>query len=204
MRRGVLVVLVGIGVVFGVLWFLGFRFNLTASLPLGIYRESSDAPHRGSVVHVCLPRQVAQFARQRGYLGNGRCPAGVRPLGKVVLAVEGDVVTLEREAIRVNGAVVPNSMTVSEDSRGRAIPHYTWGEHRIEPGELWLFSPYHRNAYDSRYYGPVQASQIVSVLEPILTQQLVRAPNGIRSADCAGCSITAEPCHSTNGSKARC
>lgn len=152
-----------------ILWSLGFRVNLTASLPLGVYRASSEPPSRGSIVQVCLPRDVAEFARRRGYLGPGSCPGGVRPLGKAVLAVEGDLVTLSRDEIRVNGTAVPNSRTVSEDSRGREMPHHPWGDHQLMAGEVWLFSPYRLNAFDSRYFGPVSNTEIIKVLRLLWT-----------------------------------
>lgn len=162
-------VLLGAGLAVAGLGVLGFRFNLTSSLPVGVYRVTSAAPARGSIVHVCLPPEVADFARERGYLGPGSCPGGVRPLGKQVLALGGDVVTLRPEAVQVNGVRVPRSATVARDSRGRSLPHYPWGEYQLEPGQLWLFSSYRVNAYDSRYFGPIGADRVVSVLEPVWT-----------------------------------
>lgn len=146
---------------------LGFRINLSASLPVGIYRVTDESPASGSVVYACLPREVAEFARPRGYLGPGSCAGKARPIGKFVLAEAGDVVTITREEIRVNGVAVPESRTASEDSRGRPLPHYPWGDHRLGPDELWLFSPGHRNGYDSRYFGPVRTSDVISVLRPV-------------------------------------
>lgn len=146
---------------------LGFRFNVTPSLPLGVYRATSDPAVPGSVVHVCLPRDVAEFARARGYLGPGSCAGNVRPVGKVVLAAGGDVVTTTRDEIRVNGTPVPRSGTARKDSRGRPLPHHEWGDHRLGPDELWLFSPGATNGYDSRYFGPVRTSNVISVLRPM-------------------------------------
>jgi conjugative transfer signal peptidase TraF len=166
-----LATLIGLGLVVSFLGVIGLRFNVTASLPLGIYRVTADRPTRGSIVHVCLPSNDAEFARQRGYLGPGDCPRGVRPLGKIVLAVEGDRVRLQPESVQINGNAVSNSATATEDSHGRTLPHFPWGEHRLGRGELWLHSPYHRNAYDSRYFGPVQESLVVSVLQPLLTHE---------------------------------
>ena len=162
-------ILLGVGAAIALLGVFGFRFNLTKSLPLGVYRVSPAAVVRGSIVHVCLPRQVAEFARERGYLGPGSCPSGVRPLGKAVLALEGDVVTLRPDGIQVNGETVPRSAIVPRDSRGRPLPHHPWGEHRLGSGEIWLFSPYRPNAYDSRYFGPVKVEQVISVLKPVWT-----------------------------------
>jgi conjugative transfer signal peptidase TraF len=146
---------------------LGFRFNVTPSLPVGVYRVISDPPVPGSVVHACLPRDVAEFARARGYLGPGSCAGNVRPVGKVVLAVGGDVVTTTRNEIQVNGVPVPNSGTASRDSHGRPLPRHEWGEHRLGADELWLFSPGATNGYDSRYFGPVRTSDVISVLRPM-------------------------------------
>jgi conjugative transfer signal peptidase TraF len=160
-------VLLGIGVVTALLGVLGFRFNLTRSLPVGVYRVTPEPAVRGAIVNVCLPREVAEFARKRGYLGPGLCDGGVRPLGKAVLALEGDVVMLRPDGIRVNGIAVPRSATVSRDSRSRPLPHYPWGEYRLEVGELWLYSPYRPNAYDSRYFGPVKREHVVFVLKPV-------------------------------------
>ena len=152
---------------------LGFRFNVTPSLPVGVYRVISDPPVPGSIVHACLPREVTGFARSRGYLGPGSCPGNVRPVGKVVLAVGGDVVTTTRDEIRVNGVPVPDSRTASEDSRGRPLPHPPWGDHPLRPDELWLFSPGVQNGYDSRYFGPVRTSHVISVLRPMRRWGLV-------------------------------
>lgn len=163
----VFMALIALGSGLLLLGLLGFRFNISSSLPPGVYRVVAEPATRGSVVHVCLPVEVAEFARRRGYLGPGSCAAGVRPLGKIVVAIEGDVVALSRDGIRVNGEAMPNSVTVSKDSRGRHLPHFPWGVHRLRRGELWLFSPYHRGAYDSRYFGPVRTAQVVSVLRPI-------------------------------------
>jgi conjugative transfer signal peptidase TraF len=87
----------------------------------------------------------------------------------MVLAVEGDLVSLKSDEIRLNGVGVPNSATVTLDSRGRPLAHFPWGDHRLTAGELWLFSPFRRNAYDSRYFGPVLTAQVVSRLTPLWT-----------------------------------
>lgn len=64
MKR-VIVSLIGLGLVLGQAGALGFRFNLTRSMPLGVYRITSGPPTRGSIVQVYLPSRVAEFARRR-------------------------------------------------------------------------------------------------------------------------------------------
>lgn len=159
----VLAALVALGTLFGL------RLNLTESLPRGVYRTIAEEPRRGSIVIVCLPMHAAELARERGYLGPGSCTGGVRGLGKIVLAIGGDVVALRREGVSVNREPILNSRTLARDSGRRPLPHYPWGNHVLEPRELWLFSPYRPNSYDSRYFGPVDASDVVSVLRPVWT-----------------------------------
>jgi conjugative transfer signal peptidase TraF len=160
---GVLAALVGLGAVFGL------RLNLTESLPRGLYRTIAEEPRRGSIVVVCLPLHAAELARERGYLGPGSCPGGVRGIGKIVLATGGDVVAHREEGISVNRKPISKSPTLARDSRQRALPHYPWGDYALGSGEFWLFSPYRPNSYDSRYFGPVEASHVVSVLRPVWT-----------------------------------
>lgn len=147
----------------------GFRVNVTRSYPLGLYRVvgNASAVERGSVVIVCLPPEWARFALQREILGPGHCEGGSYGLGKMVLATGGDVVELRRDGLTLNGHPVPNSRTLKWDSHGRPMPHYSWGMHVLRPGEVWLFSPYHPAAFDSRYFGPVSTSRIRSVVRPV-------------------------------------
>ena len=160
---------VGFAAVVGLGALLGVRLNLTESLPRGVYRTITEEAGRGSIVVVCLPLDAAELARERGYLGPGSCPGGVRGIGKIVLATGGDIVEHREEGIWVNWRPIANSRTLPRDSRRRALPHYPWGDYVLKARELWLFSPYRPNSYDSRYFGPVDASDLVSVLRPVWT-----------------------------------
>ena len=145
----------------------GLRFQLTASLPQGIYRVVEGAPERGAVVMACLPSPVARLALDRRYVWPGSCPGGEAPIGKVVLAVGGDTVRVGREGLSLNGRGVSNSRPLARDSRGRILDHYPFGTHVLKPGQLWLFSPHHRLSFDSRYFGPVQQSSVLARLAPV-------------------------------------
>src|SRR5258708_39776671 len=73
----------------------GLRLNLTGSLPVGLYVAARAAPVRGALVLVCLPSEVAAFARARGYVPRGgACPGGIVPIGKPIVAMPGDTVTV--------------------------------------------------------------------------------------------------------------
>src|SRR2546422_11670272 len=78
-------------------WLAGLRLNLTGSLPVGLYVASGATSGRGALVLACLPPGVAAFARARGYVPRGgACLGGVVPIGKSVLAMAGDTVTVTR------------------------------------------------------------------------------------------------------------
>lgn len=143
--------------------------NFTRSLPIGIYRRVSGVPTRGDLVVACLPRRAAEFARDRGYLWQGSCPGRVAPVGKVVLALAGDTVSLTRAGFAVNGRPVPSSRVVDRDSKGRAIPHYPFGRYVVRRDEAWLFSSFHPLSFDSRYFGPIRLTDVRARIAALLT-----------------------------------
>lgn len=117
---------------------------------------------RGDVVIVCLGAEQARVARARGYLWRGGCASGVAPIGKYVLAVEGDTVDLTRQGFTVNRRRVLNTTVLEEDGRGRRMVHFPYGTYVVKPGKLWTCSAYHPRSYDSRYFGPVLAHQVLA------------------------------------------
>ena len=98
-----------------VLYGLGVRFTLTPSVPVGLYRYTDEEPRLGALATFCTPDEAATLALQRGYLHRGRCPGGVDPLGKYVLALPGDTVEVRPQGLRVNGEAVPNSAVLWRD-----------------------------------------------------------------------------------------
>ena len=113
----------------------GLRLNLTASLPIGLYRIARGAPERGTIVLVCLPLGVAEFAKARGYLAPlGLCPGGVPPVGKPIVAIPGDTVRVTAIGLFVSGAPVANSRALPVDRKGRRLPHLTLGQYVVRPG----------------------------------------------------------------------
>lgn len=148
----------------------GLRLNLTASLAPGLYRAAPDPLARGSLVLVCLPPHVAAFARARGYVPRGGvCPGGLLPVGKPVIALPGDTVTVTATGLRVNGVGVPNSLALATDRRGRPLPRLPPSSQVVRAGTLWVVSGYARTSFDSRYFGPVALKAVRSSLQPIWT-----------------------------------
>lgn len=117
----------------------------------------------------CVDPQAAALARARGYLGPGPCAGGVQPVLKPVVAVAGDVVEIEPEAVTINGQRLPSSSTAPGDSLGRELRHVAWGRYVVGADELWLVSTRVPNSWDSRYLGPISTAQVWSVARPVWT-----------------------------------
>jgi conjugative transfer signal peptidase TraF len=146
---------------------LSFRLNTSPSLPLGLYRLERARPlARGAFVLACPPLFAASLALARGYLPPGSCPGGVQPLGKLLLALPGDVVSLTPAQILVNGRPLPSSRSVAIDSAGRPLAHFPFGSYRVGRDDLWLFSP-HPRSFDCRYFGPVPRLHLRGTLTPL-------------------------------------
>lgn len=143
------------------------RINFTGSLPQGVYRKVTRLPSRGAVVLVCLPPGVGAFARTRRYVWRGDCPGGVAPVGKVIAAVGGDTVTATDGGLLVNGHSVPNSRPLRQDRQGRPVQRVSNGVYVVSPGEVWLTSSHSSASFDSRYFGPVPTSAVISRIEPL-------------------------------------
>lgn len=164
------------------------RFNLSPSLPLGVYlleparpapggrsggrplpgSRSGGRPLPGDLVLTCPPPPFAHLARTRGYLPAGGCPGGSQPLGKLVLAAGGDRLDVEPAGLTVNGLRLPATPSLAADRLGRPLPHVPPGLRRVAAGDLWLVAP-HPRSLDSRYFGPVGAARVLGRLRPLLT-----------------------------------
>ena len=146
----------------------GYRINLTPSEPLGLWRIAAldRVVSAGDLVFICPPlTSVMREAGRRGYLRFGTCPGGVAPLIKTVIAVAGQQVGIST-SVTVDGRPVPFSYLITRDGKGRPMKPYRGG---IVPEEsVFLHSPF-RNSYDSRYFGPLPASGILGLAQPVLT-----------------------------------
>jgi conjugative transfer signal peptidase TraF len=146
------------------------RVNFTASMPLGIYRleplRNSDVA-RGMIVAVCAPGEAADLGRLRGYLSTGPCPDDTEPLLKVAAGVPGDHVAVSAEGVAVNGCLLPDSRPIALDRAGRRVPPWPRGDYRLGQGQVWLYGSNPRS-WDSRYWGPGAARDIIARAVPIL------------------------------------
>ncbi len=147
------------------------RLNLSSSIPPGLYiargTGTGGLVRRGTLVAACLPIVVAGWGRARGYLHRGSCAGGAAPVGKPVFAIGGDTITIGSSGLELDGDPVARTQPLRQDSHGRYLPRVPDGRYVVQPGEVWLVSTYSLRSWDSRYFGPVSASAIVSTLSPL-------------------------------------
>jgi conjugative transfer signal peptidase TraF len=142
-------------------------YNPSNSVAVGWYRldplqhQSGSSPLRlevGSVVLTTLPPDAAILAAQRGYLPNHI------PLLKRVGAVAPQHVCIVTGQVRIDGASV--GKTLAADRLGR--PLTSWSACRqLQPGELFLLSITNPASFDSRYFGPVNVSDVIGIAHPL-------------------------------------
>lgn len=152
-----------------VTWLAGLRVNLSGSMPVGLYRITRGPPAKGVTVLACLPESVAVFARTREYVPSGRCPGAAAPIGKVVLAMPGDSVEVTDSGLIVNGRPVQNTKPLAVDGAGRPLPRFPDGTYVVAGDEVWLYSPYSKRSFDSRYFGPLPLGSVLNRVLPLWT-----------------------------------
>jgi len=140
-------------------------WNFTESVPTGLYAISDVKPVKGDLV--ALAPAGATEAVLRAY--------GVLPVGKVLLkrlsAVEGDTVCRSGVSITINGDQAATARPALRD--GLALP--AWRGCRVLGADDVLVLAPHPRSFDSRYFGPVDASQLIGVATPLLTFPLPEA-----------------------------
>ena len=134
-------------------------WNLSVSVPIGLYVIDAGAPRLGDYVLIQLPAVVAELASERGYL-----PTGVALLKKVS-AAQNDRVCRIGQQIIINGIAIARA--AARDLSDRPMPVWT-GCRNLKAGDVFLLGggPY---SFDSRYFGPVSSGDVVGRATPLAT-----------------------------------
>lgn len=136
-----------------------FVYNHSDSAPRGWYVvEAANRVRPGDLVVVRLRREAAVLAAERKYL-----PKGV-PLLKSVAAIAPQHVCSDETGVRIDGELVASAMAA--DANGRPLAPWR-GCRRLDGRELFLLSA-HPRSFDSRYFGPVDAPQVLGRARPLL------------------------------------
>ena len=148
--------------------FGGVRVNASASLPIGLYKKTSDKSVR--LVEFCPAEPSGILSARRSYRRPGNCPDGAEPLMKPIVAVAGDTVDVSPRGVAVNGKLLPNSAARPFDTKNRPLQHWPYGTYRVAPDTAWVISSFNSRSFDSRYFGPIAISSIRRHLRPLLTE----------------------------------
>jgi type IV secretory pathway protease TraF len=96
----------------------------------------------------------------------GRCPGGVEPVVGLVIAIPGDQVdVIPGAGLQVNGSLIPGTLPLDRDSRGRPMPVFPTGRYDLQVSQYWIRGS-DPDSFDSRYFGPVVEQEIVSTAVP--------------------------------------
>ncbi len=87
---------------------------------------------------------------------------------KPVVARSGDVVSVSKRGVAVNGRAIPNSAPLLKDTANRPLTPWRFGAYTVQPGTVWVVSSYHSRSFDSRYFGPISETRIRGRLRPLL------------------------------------
>jgi conjugative transfer signal peptidase TraF len=140
-------------------------------MPVGLYRSRPDADAGalvpGTIVAVCLSERLATWGRRRGYLMRGRCPDGTAPIGKPIFAASGDTVMVTSSGLARNRIPTADTRPLAHDRAGRSLRRIPCGTYLVALGQLWLVSTHTASSWDSRYFGPVPAADVIAILRPI-------------------------------------
>ena len=136
-------------------------YNPTDSAPRGWYVVvPMTRAHPGDYVVALLPSDTATLAATRGYL-----PRSV-PILKQIAAVAGQLVCIRDTVVYIDGNAV--ARTLDSDAKDRPLTAWTPCRHLISD-ELFLLNPHNQASFDSRYFGPLDASFVRGRAIPLAT-----------------------------------
>ncbi|MFO8834974.1 conjugative transfer signal peptidase TraF [Legionella pneumophila serogroup 1] len=147
---------------------IGFRINLTESIPIGLYRITSVTPIKNAYVIFCPDdRESFRLARNRGYINQGLNCGGYGYLMKKVVAVSGDTLSVTNKGVFVNHMLIPYSKPKLQDGMNRALPQLQVTNYSLQKDEIMTMTSQSEWSFDGRYYGLVHTRQIKGMLTPI-------------------------------------
>ncbi|WP_026784624.1 S26 family signal peptidase [Pleomorphomonas koreensis] len=142
---------------------LRFVWNVSSSVPIGLYRiEPVDRLEITDLVAVMPDEPLADYMVERGYIGRGV------PLLKHVAALPGQDVCRTGRTITVDA--VPFGDALDRDRLGRDLPVWQ-GCERIADGDLFLMNSSVRDSLDGRYFGPIPARAVIGKATPLYTDE---------------------------------
>jgi conjugative transfer signal peptidase TraF len=133
----------------------------------GLYRLVEGSPSRGGFVAFYLSKDWSDLALERGYLKYGFLNLRERPTLKHVAGSQGDRVKINSSGVWVNGSLLNSSAALNADAKGRLMPKFFLQELTLKKGEFLVISHLKTNGLDSRYYGVLNETNLISKAVPI-------------------------------------
>ncbi|MDG6882828.1 conjugal transfer peptidase TraF [Phocoenobacter uteri] len=161
------IIILSIGFLFIVSgYFLGIRINTTPSIPVGIYKIIDKTPEKGDVILFCPPNNfLFQEARNRMWINKGFCDGELGMMMKILVASEGDKVSINSFGVTINGNYYLHSKRIS----GLNIPVKSFNNYILKKGEMLTMTDKNPMSFDGRYYGILNYKNINNVVIPIFT-----------------------------------
>lgn len=150
-----------------------FIFNVSESLPIGIYKVISkeEKYQRNDYVVARIPLREQNFVFSRGYLSYKT--GEPKTILKKIKGVEGDVFEVKdkNSVVQKNKFLIRNHIDVmaevfEKDSQGRPLP--TIEKTILKENEYFLLGD-HPQSMDSRYLGVFKAKDILYKVKPVFT-----------------------------------
>lgn len=134
-------------------------YNATDSLPHGFYRVIKQQTYkRGDLIVFPVPEQVRSLVFKRGWLKPDSY------LIKPVAAINGDNVWITCGQVFVNGKSF--GAIKKKDRQGLPLPSLAFKD-KLSAGKIAVFQR-SDDSFDSRYFGTIDARQIIGRAVPIL------------------------------------
>ena len=133
---------------------LNLWINISSSIPYGVYKRVDKYPQKDDYILFWLENELAKVSVERRYTATGNCPFQSAPIGKKVVAAQGDLVKIS------------NTRPSTYDLLERKMPEYSMN--RYLDNYEFIVASTKENSYDSRYFGIVRGEQIKGVIEMII------------------------------------
>jgi conjugative transfer signal peptidase TraF len=126
--------------------------NVTSSVPVGLYLTSSAELARGDFVLIARDTLAHRAALSKGLISPSM------QLLKRVAGLPGDHVCRHGRSVWINGIIKASARNADDIGR----PLRTWRGCRVlDAGEIFVLGS-HANSFDSRSFGPIRRSDVVS------------------------------------------
>ena len=147
-----------------ILYEVGFRINITESMPVGIYYLCApDDLRNGDLVAVKLPPDLISIGLKRGYIKSDETI-----LLKRLIAVPNDKIIYKNEQISVNGISKYKCIVKDIDLHERVMPNsLKEGIYTLGNNEYFVLGN-NDDSWDSRYFGSVNKENIINRAKMII------------------------------------